>query len=90
LRRADRGEAGPLAEIFARAVTDGVYRFLLPGPAGPNRLVPLRSLADSALSGNALAFVAKRGRMCAVRRTDQWYSTKQWVQEYKERRYKRT
>ncbi len=90
LRRADGGDAGPLAEIFARAVTDGIYRFLLPGLAGPHRLVPLRSLADSELSGNALAVAAKRGRLRAVRRTDQWYSTRQWVQEYKERRYKRT
>jgi Fic/DOC family len=90
LRRADRGEAGLLGEMFARAVTDGIYRFLLPGLAGPHRLVPLRSLADSELSGNALAVAAKRGRLRAVRRTDQWYSTKQWVQEYKERRYERT
>jgi fido (protein-threonine AMPylation protein) len=89
LRRADRGDAGPLAEIFARAVTDGIYRFLLPGLAGPHRLVPVRSLADSLLSGNALAVAAKRGRLRAVRRTDQWYSTKQWVQEYKDSRYKR-
>lgn len=90
LRRADRGDAGPLAEMFARAVTDSIYRFLLPGLAGPHRLVPLRSLADSVLSGNALAVAAKRGRLRAVRRTDQWYSTKQWVQEYKASRYKRS
>lgn len=89
LRRADRGEAGPLAEIFARAVTDSIYRFLLPGLAGPHRLVPLRSLADDLLSGNALAVAAKRGRLRAVRRTDQWYTTKQWVQEYKDSRYRR-
>jgi Fic family protein len=90
LRRADRADAGPLAEMFARAVTDGIYRFLLPGLAGPHRLVPLRSQADSKLSGNALAVAAKRSRLRAVRRTDQWYSTRQWVQEYKESRYKRT
>lgn len=89
LKRADRRDAGPLAEIFARAVTDGIYRFLLPGLAGPHRLVPLRSLADSLLSGNALAVAAKRGRLRAVRRTDQWYSTRQWVQEYKDSRYRR-
>jgi hypothetical protein len=89
LRRADRADAGPLAEIFARAVTDGIYRFLLPGLAGPHRLVPVRSLADSELSGNALAVAAKRGRLRAVRRTDQWYSTRQWVQDYKDSRYKR-
>jgi hypothetical protein len=90
LRRADRRDPGPLAEIFARAVTDGIYRFLLPGLAGPHRLVPLRSLADSVLSGNALAVAAKRRRLRAVRRTDQWYSTRQWVQEYKDSRYKRS
>jgi len=89
LRRDDRGDSGPLAEIFARAVTDGIYRFLLPGLAGPHRLVPLRSLADDQLSGNALAVAAKRARLRAVRRTDQWYSTRQWVDEYKERRYRR-
>ncbi|MHB1242541.1 MAG: Fic family protein [Gaiellaceae bacterium] len=90
LRRADRGDPGPLAEIFARSVTDGIYRFLLPGLAGPRRLVPLRSLVDGVLSGNALAVAAKRGRLRAVRRTDQWYSTKQWVEEYKESRYRRS
>ena len=89
LRRADHGDTGPLAEIFARAVTDGIHRFLLPGLAGPRRLVPLRSLADSELSGNALAVAAKRGRLRAIRQTDQWYSTRQWVEAYKERRYKR-
>jgi Fic family protein len=89
LRRADRGDPGALAELLARAVTDGIYRFLLPGLAGPHRLVPLRSLADSELSGNALAVAAKRGRLRAARRTDQWYSTRQWVEEYKVRRYER-
>ena len=90
LKRADRRDPGLLAEIFARAVTDSIYRFLLPGLAGPHRLVPLRSLADSVLSGNALAVAAKRGRLRAVRRTDQWYSTRQWVQEYTDSRYKRS
>jgi len=90
LRRADRDDAGPLAEIFARAVTDGIQRFLLPGLAGPHRLVPLRSLADSELSGNALAVAAKRGRLRAIRRTDQWYSTRQWVEDYKQHRYERS
>ena len=89
LRGADRRELGPLAELFARAATDGIYRFLLPGLAGPHRLVALRSLAHAELSGNALAVAAKRGRLRAIRRTDQWYSTTQWVEDYKGSRYKR-
>jgi len=89
LRRAHRGDAGPLAEMVAESVTGAIYRFLLPGLAGPNRLVPLRSLADTELSPNALAVAAKRGRLRAVRRTDQWYSTRPWVEQYKESRYQR-
>jgi fido (protein-threonine AMPylation protein) len=89
LRRADRGDVGPLAEMVARSVTDSIYRFLLPGLAGPHRLVPLRSLADEVLSSNALAVAAKRGRLRAVRRTDRWYSTRQWVEQYKANRYRR-
>jgi Fic family protein len=89
LRRADSGDPGPFAEMVARSVTDGIYRFLLPGLAGPQRLVPVRSLADVELSHNALAVAAKRGRLRAVRRTDQWYSTRQWVDEYKASRYRR-
>ena len=47
-------------------------------------------VADAELSGrNALAVAAKRGRLRAVRRTDQWYSTRQWVLDYKDIRYKR-
>jgi hypothetical protein len=61
----------------------------LPGLAGPQRLVPVRSLADVELSHNALAVAAKRRRLRAVRRTDQWYSTRQWADEYKASRYRR-
>ena len=60
-----------------------------PGSQVRRRLVPLRSLADSELSGNALAVAAKRSRLRAIRRTDQWYSTRQWVEDYKARRYRR-
>jgi hypothetical protein len=61
----------------------------LPGLAGPQRLVSVRSLADVELSHNALAVAAKRRRLRAVRRTDQWYSTRQWADEYKASRYRR-
>lgn len=90
LARSDRGDPGPLAEIVARSVTHSINRFLLPGLAGPHRLLPLTALADAALSHNALALAAKRGRLQAVRKTDQWYSTKQWVREYKASRYRRS
>jgi hypothetical protein len=75
LRRADRGDPGPLAEIFARAVTDGIYRFLLPGLAGPHRLVRFgrsptqSSLATrSPLQPSAADCVPFAGRISGTRR----------------------
>jgi Fic family protein len=83
LDRADRGDAGPLGEVIARAVTHGIERFLLPALAGPQRMVPLTALADQELSLIALRRAAERGRLRALRRSDQWYSTRKWVDEYK-------
>lgn len=89
LERADGGDPGPLGELLARAVKHSIDRFLLPGLAGPHRLVPLAALADRELSHNALLMAAKRGRLRADRRTDQWYSTKRWVDDYRASRYRR-
>lgn len=86
LDRADNGDAGPLAELIARAVTHGIERFLLPALAGPQRIIPLTALADDELSLIALRRAAERGRLRALRRSDQWYSTRKWVDEYKDSR----
>ncbi len=83
LDRADKGDAGPLAELIARAVIHGIDRFLLPALAGPKRLIPLTALADGELSLIALRRAADRGRLRALRRSDKWYSTREWVDEYK-------
>jgi hypothetical protein len=87
LRRADR-DADPfvLGELLARAVKHSIDRFVLPGLAGPHRMVPLTALTGSGLSLLALRRAAMRGRLRAMRRRDQWVSTKQWVEEYKKSR----
>jgi Fic family protein len=90
LDRADHGDPGSLAELLARAVRDSIHRLLLPGLAGPHRLVPIRALGDRQLSPNALLLAAKRDRLRAVRQSDQWYSTQAWVEDYRASRYKRT
>jgi hypothetical protein len=88
LDRADRGDAGPLGEIIARAVLDNLRRFVLPAVAGPAKLVPLESLASKDLSVVALRNAAQRSRMKAIRAEDgSWRSTRQWVDEYKRDRY---
>jgi fido (protein-threonine AMPylation protein) len=88
LGRADREEdPGPLAELLARAVRHSIDRFVLPGLAGPHRMVPLSALAGPAgLSLVALRRAAARGRLKALRRSDQWYSTRQWMEAYKKSR----
>lgn len=89
LEKADQGDAGPLGELLARAVREGIYKFLMPKLAGPLSVVPLAGLADEELSHYALVAAAQRGRLKAQKYGRTWYSTPQWVREYKANRYSR-
>jgi len=90
LRRADAGDPGQLGELIARAILDNLYRFVVPAVAGPARLVPLAALADHRVKADALRTAAVRGRLQATRGGDgQWRSTRNWVDDYLERRYRR-
>jgi len=89
LERADDGDPSPLGELLARSVRDGIYRFLMPNLAGPLSVVPLAGLADESLSRSALVAAAQRGRLRANKYGGSWYSTRQWVEEYKESRHRR-
>lgn len=89
LQRADSGDPGLLGELLARAVKNSIDRFILPGLAGPHRLVPLSALTDKVLSHNALVLAAQRGRLQATQRRGQWYSSQRWVETYKASRYQR-
>ncbi len=83
LRRVDRDrDAGRLAELLARAVKHSIDRFVLPGLAGPHKIVPISALARRGISTLALRRAAERGRLRAIRRSNQWASTRQWVDEY--------
>jgi Fic family protein len=88
LARADSGDAGPLGELLARSVRDGIYRFLMPSLAGPLSVVPIAGLADESLSRSALVAAAQRGRLKANKYSGSWYSTRQWVDEYKASRHR--
>jgi fido (protein-threonine AMPylation protein) len=90
LDRADGGDAGPLAELLARAVLQNLYRFIIPSVAGPVKLVPLAALADARVSHRALRAAAERGRLRSVRGDDgQWRSSRKWVDAYVAQRYNR-
>ena len=90
LIRADgRREYGPLAEMIARSIRDSIDRFVLPALAGPQRMVPLASMASPELSIVALRNAAERGRLRAQRQGTRWHSTRQWVDEYAASRQRR-
>jgi Fic family protein len=90
LRRADDGDCGALAELLARSIKESIDRFILPGLAGPHKMIPLSALAESSgLTHNALNLAAQRGRLRAIKQGNQWHSTKKAVQEYRRSRYKR-
>lgn len=90
LRKADAGDPGPLGELIARAVTDNLYRFVVPAVAGPHRLVPLPALATRKRSVVMLRAAIERGRLKAQKGPDgQWRSTRAWVDEYMASKYQR-
>jgi hypothetical protein len=90
LDRADRGDVGPLGELFARAILDNLNRFILPAVAGPAKLVPLEALATSKLKVDTLRKAAERGRLRATRAPNgAWRSSRIWVDEYVARRWSR-
>ena len=92
MRKGDQGDYGPLGELIARAVTNNLYRFVVPAVAGPARLVPLASLVDvrAGVTATALRAAAERGRLRA-QKTDSgaWLSSKNWVAEYQLNKHKR-
>jgi len=92
MRKADQGDYGPLGELIARAVTNNLYRFVVPAVAGPARLVPLASLVDerAGITATALRAAAERGRLRA-QKTDSgaWLSSKNWVAEYQRNKHRR-
>jgi len=92
MRKADKGEYGPLGELIARAVTNNLYRFVVPAVAGPARLVPLASLVDpkKGITATALRAAAERGRLRAQKADNgTWLSSKNWVAEYQRNKHER-
>ncbi len=83
LTRADRGDVNGLVELFARAISESINRFILPRLAGDARLVPLRALADgSPYSADYLRQLALSGRLRAVRHGSLWLSSQAALLEY--------
>lgn len=87
LERADDGDTRGLVELFARAISESINRFILPRLAGDARLIPLRALAEgSRYSSDYLRQLALAGRLRAVRHGSLWLSSHAALQEYMDSR----
>jgi hypothetical protein len=83
LERADSGDTNGLVELFARAVSESINRFILPRVAGDARLVPLSALAEgSPYSSDYLRQLALAGRLRAIRHGSLWLSSHAALKEY--------
>ncbi len=90
LGRADRGDIGALAELFARAMLASLNRFIIPAVAGPARFVPLAALANKNVTARALRQAAERGRLRATKGDDGvWRTSRRLVDEYVRSRHRR-
>jgi len=82
LGRADRGDPVPLADLLAAGL-GAVLRRFAGGPGhGADLLLPLAAFATPALKVETLRAAAQRGRLEAVKRGDQWRTTRTWVDAY--------
>jgi len=58
-------------------------RFVLPGVAGPVKLLPLEALVTKEHSAVSLRTAARRGALMARKSANgDWLSSKRWVEEY--------
>lgn len=88
LVRADQGDAGPIGELWARAILDNLMRFVLPAVAGDVKLLPLQALVSKDLSAVALRAAARRGALQAQQQPNgDWLSSRKWVAQYRAGRY---
>jgi fido (protein-threonine AMPylation protein) len=88
LGAADKGDPGRLGELIARAVCNCAYEIVLPAIAGPARYVPIAALADDEVSHNALRSAAARGRLESMKIKNEYYSSREKVEEYKQSRHR--
>lgn len=87
LERADYGNPTGLVELFARAISESINRFILPRLAGDARIVPLRALAEGSPDlSDYLRQLALSGRLRAVRHGSLWLCSQAALVEYMDSR----
>ncbi|HZS75236.1 MAG TPA: Fic family protein [Ktedonobacteraceae bacterium] len=83
LNTANTGNYGPLLNLIGRSVESGLDLYLEACAAVPG-YQPLRELVDaSGYSLEYISWLARNGRIDAVKRNGRWYSTPEAIEQYK-------
>jgi Fic family protein len=85
LSQADTGNYRALINLIGLAVEEGLDRYLQAIEQGEIELVPLAELAGTFdLKVDYLGWLARHGRLDAVKQGGRWYSTPQAIQRYQQ------
>lgn len=84
LNTANTGQYGPLLNLIGQSVEAGLDLYLEACVAAPDNYGPLRELVEaSGYPLEYLSWLARQGRIDAVKRNGRWYSTREAIEQYK-------
>jgi len=84
LNTANTGQYGPLLNLIGQSVEAGLDLYLEACTTTPDKYLLLRELVGaSGYPLNYLSWLARQGRIDAVKRNGRWYSTAEAVEQYK-------
>jgi Fic family protein len=84
LNLANSGQYGPLLNLIGQSVEAGLDLYLEACTATPDKYQPLRELVEaSGYPLDYLSWLARQGRIDAVKRNGRWYSTGEAIEQYK-------
>jgi Fic family protein len=84
LNVANTGQYGPLLNLIGQAVEAGLDLYLDACAATPGQYQLLRELVEaSGYPLDYLSWLARQGRIDAVKRNGRWYSTREAIEQYK-------
>jgi hypothetical protein len=84
LNVANTGQYGPLLNLIGQSVEAGLDLYLEACTVTPDKYQLLRELVEpSGYPLDYLSWLARQGRIDAVKRNGRWYSTKEAIEQYK-------
>jgi cell filamentation protein, protein adenylyltransferase len=84
LNVANTGQYGPLLNLIGQSAEAGLDLYLEACSVAPDNYQPLRELVEiSGYPPGYLSWLARQGRIDAIKRNGHWYSTREAIEQYK-------